>query len=131
MNQNGHACHAFETSAQTSRSRVGELSGWRACDRSQSSVASRAGARCVSRAMEAVAKHDFTANANDELSFRRNQILKVRPLRATNRSRARPRQRRPPGRHACRRALRPVPHSFRNPRANPVRNVYRDCSGSD
>lgn len=27
--------------------------------------------------MEAVAKHDFTANANDELSFRRNQILKV------------------------------------------------------
>ncbi|XP_077296938.1 growth factor receptor-bound protein 2 drk [Arctopsyche grandis] len=27
--------------------------------------------------MEAVAKHDFTANANDELSFRRNQILKI------------------------------------------------------
>lgn len=27
--------------------------------------------------MEAVAKHDFTATAEDELSFRRNQVLKV------------------------------------------------------
>lgn len=27
--------------------------------------------------MEAVAKHDFTATADDELSFRRNEILKV------------------------------------------------------
>lgn len=28
--------------------------------------------------MEAVAKHDFSATAEDELSFRKNQILKVR-----------------------------------------------------
>lgn len=28
--------------------------------------------------MEAIAKHDFTATAEDELSFRKNQILKVR-----------------------------------------------------
>lgn len=28
--------------------------------------------------MEAVAKHDFNATADDELSFRRSQILKVR-----------------------------------------------------
>lgn len=27
--------------------------------------------------MEAVAKHDFTATADDELSFRKSQILKV------------------------------------------------------
>lgn len=27
--------------------------------------------------MEAVAKHDFSATADDELSFRKNQILKV------------------------------------------------------
>lgn len=27
--------------------------------------------------MEAVAKHDFNATADDELSFRKNQILKV------------------------------------------------------
>jgi hypothetical protein len=27
--------------------------------------------------MEAVAKHDFTATAEDELSFRRSQVLKV------------------------------------------------------
>jgi glycogen debranching enzyme len=27
--------------------------------------------------MEAVAKHDFNATADDELSFRRNQVLKV------------------------------------------------------
>lgn len=27
--------------------------------------------------MEAVAKHDFNATAEDELSFRKNQILKV------------------------------------------------------
>lgn len=30
--------------------------------------------------MEAVAKHDFSATAEDELSFRKNQILKVRIL---------------------------------------------------
>lgn len=28
--------------------------------------------------MEAVAKHDFNATADDELSFKKNQILKVR-----------------------------------------------------
>lgn len=28
--------------------------------------------------MEAIAKHDFTATAEDELSFRRSQVLKVR-----------------------------------------------------
>lgn len=28
--------------------------------------------------MEAIAKHDFNATADDELSFRKNQILKVR-----------------------------------------------------
>lgn len=28
--------------------------------------------------MEAVAKHDFSATAEDELSFRKGQILKVR-----------------------------------------------------
>lgn len=28
--------------------------------------------------MEAIAKHDFTATADDELSFRKNQVLKVR-----------------------------------------------------
>lgn len=33
------------------------------------------------RRMEAVAKHDFTATAEDELSFRRSQILKVRTTR--------------------------------------------------
>lgn len=27
--------------------------------------------------MEAEAEHDFTANESDELSFKRNQILKV------------------------------------------------------
>ena len=27
--------------------------------------------------MEAIAKHDFTATAEDELSFRRSQVLKV------------------------------------------------------
>lgn len=27
--------------------------------------------------MEAIAKHDFNATADDELSFRKNQILKV------------------------------------------------------
>jgi len=27
--------------------------------------------------MEATAKHDFTATADDELSFRRGQVLKV------------------------------------------------------
>lgn len=27
--------------------------------------------------MEAIAKHDFSATAEDELSFRRNDILKV------------------------------------------------------
>lgn len=27
--------------------------------------------------MEAIAKHDFSATADDELSFRKNQILKV------------------------------------------------------
>lgn len=27
--------------------------------------------------MEAIAKHDFSATAEDELSFRKNQILKV------------------------------------------------------
>lgn len=27
--------------------------------------------------MEAVAKHDFNATADDELSFRKNQVLKV------------------------------------------------------
>lgn len=27
--------------------------------------------------MEAIAKHDFTATADDELSFRKNQVLKV------------------------------------------------------
>ena len=27
--------------------------------------------------MEAIAKHDFNATAEDELSFRKNQILKV------------------------------------------------------
>lgn len=27
--------------------------------------------------MEAIAKHDFTATADDELCFRKNQILKV------------------------------------------------------
>jgi len=27
--------------------------------------------------MEAMAKHDFNATADDELSFRKNQILKV------------------------------------------------------
>lgn len=27
--------------------------------------------------MEAIAKHDFNATADDELSFRRSQILKV------------------------------------------------------
>lgn len=30
--------------------------------------------------MEAVAKHDFNATADDELSFRKNQILKVSML---------------------------------------------------
>jgi hypothetical protein len=30
--------------------------------------------------MEAVAKHDFNATAEDELSFRKNQILKVIPF---------------------------------------------------
>lgn len=30
--------------------------------------------------MEAIAKHDFNATADDELSFRKNQILKVRML---------------------------------------------------
>lgn len=29
--------------------------------------------------MEAIAKHEFTATADDELSFRRSQVLKVRP----------------------------------------------------
>lgn len=28
--------------------------------------------------MEAIAKHDFNATADDELSFRRSQVLKVR-----------------------------------------------------
>lgn len=28
--------------------------------------------------MEAIAKHDFSATADDELSFRKTQILKVR-----------------------------------------------------
>lgn len=28
--------------------------------------------------MEAIAKHDFSATADDELSFRKNQVLKVR-----------------------------------------------------
>lgn len=28
--------------------------------------------------MEAIAKHDFNATAEDELSFRKNQVLKVR-----------------------------------------------------
>lgn len=28
--------------------------------------------------MEAIAKHDFNATADDELSFRKNQILKVK-----------------------------------------------------
>jgi len=27
--------------------------------------------------MEAIAKHDFNATADDELSFRKNQVLKV------------------------------------------------------
>lgn len=27
--------------------------------------------------MEAIAKHDFTATADDELSFKRGQVLKV------------------------------------------------------
>lgn len=27
--------------------------------------------------MEAVAKHDFSATADDELSFKKNQVLKV------------------------------------------------------
>ena len=27
--------------------------------------------------MEAIAKHDFNATAEDELSFRKNQVLKV------------------------------------------------------
>ncbi|TMW46026.1 hypothetical protein DOY81_008896, partial [Sarcophaga bullata] len=27
--------------------------------------------------MEAIAKHDFSATADDELSFRKNQILKI------------------------------------------------------
>lgn len=27
--------------------------------------------------MEAIAKHDFTATADDELSFKKNQVLKV------------------------------------------------------
>lgn len=30
--------------------------------------------------MEAIAKHDFNATADDELSFRKNQILKVSPI---------------------------------------------------
>lgn len=29
--------------------------------------------------MEAVAKHEFNATADDELSFRKNQVLKVSP----------------------------------------------------
>lgn len=30
--------------------------------------------------MEAVAKHDFSATADDELSFRKNQVCPVKPL---------------------------------------------------
>lgn len=30
--------------------------------------------------MEAIAKHDFNATAEDELSFRKTQILKVKPM---------------------------------------------------
>lgn len=30
--------------------------------------------------MEAVAKHEFNATADDELSFKRSQVLKVRSL---------------------------------------------------
>lgn len=32
--------------------------------------------------MEAVAKHEFNATADDELSFKRNQVLKVSPVRS-------------------------------------------------
>uniref|UniRef100_A0A1A9ZGI2 Uncharacterized protein n=1 Tax=Glossina pallidipes TaxID=7398 RepID=A0A1A9ZGI2_GLOPL len=32
--------------------------------------------------MEAIAKHDFSATADDELSFRKNQILKETPFLA-------------------------------------------------
>lgn len=34
---------------------------------------------CGRAAMEAIAKHDFNATADDELSFRRSQVLKVGP----------------------------------------------------
>lgn len=30
--------------------------------------------------MEALAKHDFNATADDELSFRKSQVLKVRKI---------------------------------------------------
>lgn len=34
--------------------------------------------------MEAIAKHDFNATAEDELSFRKNQVLKVRQTWVTS-----------------------------------------------
>lgn len=36
--------------------------------------------------MEAVAKHDFNATADDELSFRKSQILKVSILNKNNKN---------------------------------------------
>lgn len=76
--------------------------------------------------MEAVAKHDFTANASDELSFRKNQILKVYRRRASGRS-PEPEERR--GRlpfDNCQSSGRPAPRPSALPHRTLVTRSYPD-----